>query len=565
MTEPRPSGSDPTGFDAPAGRETVATVQPDGARARVRPVVRWTASVLAALLVMVILVLPGRPEDQTPPALLRIPVEGLIFLALLIAVRGRPRAVLAALIGVALGLWAVVRVVDVGFYTFLARPFDPVNDWSFLDAGVVVVGRSHGRAGEIGAVAAAIVAALVLVVLVTMAVVRLARIAARHRRRSAEAVAALSAVWIVSAAAGMQVVAGVPVAARDYVERLAQVQASLRDRAAFADDVRDDPYHATPGGELLTALRGKDVVIVLVESYGRTALENPDIAPEVTAVLADGTRRLEASGFASRSAFLTSPTFGGGSWLAQATLLSGVWVNNQQRYDHIGASGRMTLAGAFQRAGWRTVGVMPGVTQGLAGAPFQEFDEIRKFQDLGYAGPIYSFDTMPDQYVLSYFERTEHARAPREDLMAMIPLISSHAPWSPVPTLVEWDEIGDGSAYVPPSEELVPAEAVLLRDPSRVRADYADAIEYSLSSLISYVDKYGDDDLLLLFLGDHQPVPVVTGETSNRDAPISIVTRDRQVLDRIAEWGWRDGLIPEPEAPVWRMDEFRDRFLDAYR
>ena len=550
---------------ATAARSTGVVVRMRAIATRVRPVLSWTATVLSALLVSALLIVPGRPDYQTPLALLRIPLEGLLFLALLIAVRGRARAVLAALIGVAFGLWAVVRVVDVGFYALLARPFDPVHDWGFLDAGVGVVGRSHGPAAEVGAVVAAVVAALIVLVLVALAVVRLARVAARHQRRFTAVVAALSLVWVGCAVAGVQVVGGVPVAGRDYFERLAQVRASLWDYAAFAADVADDPYRDTPGDELLTALRGKDVVVVVVESYGRAALEHPEIAPDITAVLAEGRRRLEASGFASRSAFLTSPTFGGGSWLAQATLLCGVWVDNQQRYGDIAESGRLTLAGAFQRAGWRTVGIMPGVTQGWSGAPFQEFDEIREFQDLGYAGPIYSFDTMPDQYVLSYFERTEHAPAPREDLMAMIPLISSHAPWSPVPALVDWNGIGDGSEYAPPTEELVPAETVLLRDPSRVRSDYAAAIEYSLSSVISYVETYGDDDLVLLFLGDHQPVPVVTGETTNRDAPISIVTRDRRVLDRIADWGWRDGLVPDPGSPVWRMDDFRDRFLGAFR
>ena len=75
---------------------------------------------------------------------------------------------------------------------------------------------------------------------------------------------------------------------------------------------------------------------------------------------------------------------------------------------------------------------------------------------------------------------------------------------------------------------------------------------------------YGDDNLVLVFLGDHQPAAVVTGENASRDVPISIVARDRAVLDRISGWGWQDGLKPGPQAPVWRMDAFRDRFLTAF-
>ena len=98
-------------------------------------------------------------------------------------------------------------------------------------------------------------------------------------------------------------------------------------QAAAADAFRD-----TPATDLLTGLRGKDVILTFVESYGRDAVEDPEFAPQVGAVLDAGTRRLAAAGFASRSGFLTSPTSGGGSWLAHATLLSGLWIDNQQRY-----------------------------------------------------------------------------------------------------------------------------------------------------------------------------------------------------------------------------------------
>src|SRR5262249_11192032 len=77
-----------------------------------------------------------------------------------------------------------------------------------------------------------------------------------------------------------------------------------------------------------------------------------------------------------------------------------------------------------------------------------------------------------------------------------------------------------------------------------------------LSALVSYVEKYGDDNLVLVFLGDHQPSPLVTGAGAGRDVPITIVARDRAVLDRVSGWGWQDGLRPGPGAPVWRMDTF---------
>jgi hypothetical protein len=148
--------------------------------------------------------------------------------------------------------------------------------------------------------------------------------------------------------------------------------------------------------------------------------------------------------------------------------------------------------------------------------------------------------------------------------MAVIPLISSHSPWEPVPRLLGWDAVGDGSVYAAASGSDDPAEIVEQRDRSRVRQAYANAIAYSLQTLISYVDTYGGDDLVLVFLGDHQPSPSVTGQLASRDAPVTILAKDPAMLDRVAGWSWQDGLRPGPDAPVWRMDAFRDRFLTAF-
>jgi hypothetical protein len=310
-------------------------------------------------------------------------------------------------------------------------------------------------------------------------------------------------------------------------------------------------------------LRGKDVIVSFVESYGRSAVQGSDFAPGVDAVLDAGTSKLKAAGFSSRSAFLTSPTFGGGSWLAHDTLMSGLWIDNQQRSTNLLKSGRLTLSSAFKRAGWRTVAVMPGTTQPWPEGAFFGYDKIYTAPDLGYHGPGFNWGTMPDQYTLSAFERLEHAKTDRTPIMAEIPLVSSHAPWTPIPRLIDWNDVGDGSAFAGTASAGTSRGSVW-SDFTQVRTDYGRSIEYSLNSLISYVEKYGDDNLVLVFLGDHQPAPLVAGVGADRDVPITIVARDPAVLDRISGWGWQDGLKPGPKAPVWPMSDFRDRFLTAF-
>jgi hypothetical protein len=148
--------------------------------------------------------------------------------------------------------------------------------------------------------------------------------------------------------------------------------------------------------------------------------------------------------------------------------------------------------------------------------------------------------------------------------MAEIPLVSSHWPWAEIPRLLDWDEVGDGSVFDRPGAGQIDPEDAVLADPDRMRDGYRRSIEYTLSTLISYVETRGDDDLVLVFLGDHQPAAFVSGDGAGQDVPVTIVTRDRAVLDRIAGWGWEDGLRPDPQAPVWPMESFRDRFLTAF-
>ena len=276
--------------------------------------------------------------------------------------------------------------------------------------------RSNGRAGALGAVVGAVLLAVAVIVLVTLAVLRLTGVVLRHRTRSTGAVAVLAAAWVACAVLGVQIVPDVPVAAHAYYDRLLQVRAGLQDRDAFAAEASVDAFRYTPSSDLLTALRGKDVVIAFVESYGRVAVEDPELAPQIGAVLEDGNRRLRAAGFASRSAFLTSPTVTGISWLAHSTLQSGLWIDNQQRYSDLLASDRLTLSLAFRRAGWRTVGVAPANnTDWHDIASFYGLSQTYDTRTLGYRGSAFSFSSIPDQYTLSAFERLERDRstAPR--------------------------------------------------------------------------------------------------------------------------------------------------------
>jgi phosphatidylglycerophosphate synthase len=528
-----------------------------------RPALRRGATVFAVLVVWAALVVPDGSRVAVGD-LLRIPLEVVVLGALALVLPRRVRRPVAVLLGLLLTVLVVLAALDLGFRAVLDRPFDPLGDWTYLRSGVGVLQDSLGRAGALGAVVGAVVLVLVLLAGLPWCVLRLTDTAAAHRRRTGQSVVVVGAAWALCAVTGLQVGTGVPVASAGAaglaVDEVGQLHADLHDQSVFAREIASDPMAARSG--LLSALRGKDVLVVFVESYGRVAVQGTTYSPGVDAVLDEGTTQLRRAGFSARSAFLTSPTFGAASWLAHSTLESGLWVDSQRRYDQLVGTDRMTLTSAFGNAGWRTVFDVPANTEDWPeGKRFYGFDQLYDARNVGYRGPRFSYATMPDEFTLSRFAENELSRP--TPVMSEIDLVSSHHPWTPLPRMVPWDAVGDGSVYDPmPAQGRSPAD--VFRDPDAVRAAYGASVEYSWRSLISFVQHVDDPDLVLLVLGDHQPHHYVSGYGIGRDVPVSLIAHDPRVLQRIDGWGWQPGLRPRPDAPVWRMDAMRDRFLAAF-
>jgi hypothetical protein len=517
---------------------------------------------VAALLVLAALAVPTRLDEFTVWSALRLPVEAFALAALVLAVPPRARRAVAISAGVLLGLLTITKLLSIGFRTVFDRAFDPLIDWTFLPPAYEYLVRSMGRSSASLVATVALLLALTLPVILGWAVQRVARALASRRPAAIRTAGIGALVCLVLLVAGVPVVS-IQTAGHAY-DQARQVVFDLRDRDAFTTAIEDDPYRYAAGADLLTALHGRDVLVVFIEAYGRVALEDPAIAPSVTALLDDASRRFDAQGLHSRSALLESTTAGGASWLAHASLQSGLWVDSQLRYDTLITSSRLTLTGAFDRAGWRTVVVAPAnTTDWPEGLEFYRFDQIYDSRNLGYQGAYYTMNSIPDQYTLAAFERLERGPG-HPPVMAEIDLLSSHAPWRPVPSMLDWAQVGDGSTFPALEGADDVAEDALTRDVAKLKEDYRAAVEYSLTALLSYVETYGDDDLVVLFLGDHQPIPRVAGLGASRDVPITLVTRDEALLEQVADWGWTDGLRPGANGPTWPMDAFRDRFLVAF-
>jgi hypothetical protein len=552
------------GTDGAAARGRLRDRHPAAARA-----VAITITVAAVVLVLGAFLLPDKATLFTPTAFVRIPVEALLLGALLLALPPKARTIAGVCAGLGIVLLTLVKLLDLAFYSALDKPFDLMYDWSLIPDGLSAFSDSAGHTIAVLAVIGIAILILGLIVLVPLAVLRLGKVLNRHSRTATRTLLVLGAVWIICSVVVVRIPGGPQLATRNTAalayENVQQVRNDIKDEGAFRKAAANDPLAAVPPDRVLTGLRGKNVIFAFVESYGRCAVQDPIIAPGVDAMLAGETGKLERAGFSSRSAFMTSATYGGSSWLGHSTFLSGLWVDNQSRYRTVTHSNRISLTAAFERTGaWRTVGVVPGTREAWPEAKWEGLDNVYDAHHLGYRGPNFSWSTMPDQYVLSAFQSLENGRPHDKPLMSQIVLTSSHAPWAPIPVTVPWDQVGDGTVYRP-IEKAGKRPGQVWKHTSEVRAEYGRSIQYSVSNLIDYVVKYGNDDTVLVFLGDHQPASIVSGNHASRDVPVSIVAHDPDVMKRISGWGWQNGLRPDPKtAPVWKMSAFRDRFLSAY-
>src|SRR4051812_25971190 len=128
---PRPDGTAPDAGQPADEPPTEPPTQPPagsdpaGRRGPVRRVLAVVLTVLAVLLVLAALVAPDTMAVLPPLAFVRIPLEALVLIALALVLPGRAGKLLAAVVGVLLGLLTVLKLFDIGYSAALNRMFDP--------------------------------------------------------------------------------------------------------------------------------------------------------------------------------------------------------------------------------------------------------------------------------------------------------------------------------------------------------------------------------------------------------------------------------------------------------
>jgi len=309
----------------------------------------------------------------------------------------------------------------------------------------------------------------------------------------------------------------------------------------------------------LAKLERANVYLFVIESYGQTATMRSVFASRMRSVHARFEAELAQRGFVAASSLLDSPTYGGGSWLAQATLATGIRASNQFEYELICQTKPKAIARYFREAGYRTILVQPATTRRWPDGDFYGFDRKYFAWDFDYRGPAFAWAPMPDQYVLDFVRRSEQDFAGGPAFVEYT-LVSSHAPWNRQPPLVDdWSKLGNGAIY---GRLEVVRYPVTWSDLSRASDAYIRSLEYDFEVLRRYVGEFIRDESLVVVLGDHQPPAEVTEQNASRGVPIHVLSRRRSLVDDFVAAGYTRGMRPAATGKKVGMDRFLPTFLE---
>jgi hypothetical protein len=298
-------------------------------------------------------------------------------------------------------------------------------------------------------------------------------------------------------------------------------------------------------GDLLDLNRAS-VFLIVVESYGMSAFNDPRHAAKVLPAARKTEAELRSIGFDMCSAYLTAPTFGGGSWLSHATLASGVHIDSQIAHDLLLVSALAPMSDYFNRAGYRTVRAMPGTQWPWPEGAFYRYEQTLIASDFDYRGPTFGFALMPDQFVLDWVARRIIQDTARPLFVEVI-LTGSHAAFDiQAPYLDDWDLIGDGSVFhtIPPLR--FPFGWIRLPEASPA---YSAAIAHVITLLKDFIRRHIDPNGLIIIVGDHQPCVELMDSEQPWSVPVHVISGNPDFIRNFTRRGYKPGLVPMRPLP----------------
>ena len=332
--------------------------------------------------------------------------------------------------------------------------------------------------------------------------------------------------------------------------------------ASTADPNRDLPGLPLPEAGV-DRLDGDDVMLLFLESYGAVTYDEPRVARIVAPARDELAHAAAETGRHIVSAYASSPTFGGGSWLAHASFMSGVEVRDTGDYMLLLTQDRATWPKRFEAAGYRAVAVMPGMRSAWPEGSFYGFDTIYDELALDYRGPDFGWWRIPDQFSLARAAALEARNDSHAPLLVFMPTINTHIPFLPVPPYqADWQRVLAPQPY--PAED-VEASLAAVPDWEALGEPYADGFVYTFTYLAGYLRGRPAAGETLVLIGDHQPAASVAGVGARWDVPVHIITTRADIAAALLAAGFVEGVALAPQQrPIATLPELSALLLDTF-
>ena len=322
-----------------------------------------------------------------------------------------------------------------------------------------------------------------------------------------------------------------------------------------------DTAMAAKSANTLGALGGRDVYLIMLESVGAITYDDAHAARTLGPSRERFAADIAASGRHVVTAFFRSPTFAGGSDLAQLGVLSGIDLSDPMRHDLLLTTQRPTLISLFKAQGYQTFGLYPALNWEWPERTFYGFDVFLERRDLGYAGPAMGFWELPDQFTAARFEKIHPRDNGTPPRFVFFPTITCHLPFSPVPPYqADWSRV----LAAQPFDE-AETHQTLAQKPNwlNMAPDYLRMVNYTYQWLGAYFRQPEPREAIYVLVGDHQPAANITGEGASWDVPVHIVSRDSKLLGRFIEQGFRPGMEP-PRQAIGALHALTGMMLESF-
>lgn len=333
-------------------------------------------------------------------------------------------------------------------------------------------------------------------------------------------------------------------------------------RLIFTSASNDRLTRALPASPPMSAdlatLAQADVKVLFLESYGIASYNVEKIRQAVAPSREAFADAVASYGLDVVSAFVTPPTFAGGSGLSHMSLLAGIDTTDPFRYHLLLTSDRPTLLSAFRQHDYETIGV--GLYSGRTPeSGFYRFDHLYGAQDLQYGGPDIGLWKVPDQFAMARVAQWHPPAREGPSRFVFFPTLASHLPFSPTPP-VQDDWLALTGSVLTQSSGTRNKTPV---DWNNLGPAYGRSLVYTFDWLSSFLGQEHPRGCVLILIGDHQPMSSVSGPNAAWEVPVHIVTDNTKILERLKVAGFVAGINPDYR-PIGRLHELTLVLLDAF-